>query len=63
LVTPQQNLFNNHKALGYCWHKQKNKWMAQIQLDGRHINLGYFVNEEDARNAYLDAKLKYHKIP
>ena len=39
-----------------------NKWKAQIRLDGKLKHLGYFVNEEDARNAYLNAKLIYHKI-
>jgi len=62
LVTHQQNNFNRTKALGYCWNKQMNKWMAKIALDGRRIHLGYFVIEEDARNAYLNAKLKYHEI-
>lgn len=61
LVNPQQNAFNT-KALGYYWHKQKNRWMAKIQIDGRSIYLGHFVNPEDARQAYLDAKLKYHII-
>ena len=60
LVNNQQNQFNRPKALGYCWNKRRNKWMAQIQLDDRHIHLGYFVNFEDARQTYLDAKLKYH---
>jgi hypothetical protein len=63
LVNNQQNHFNHTKALGYYWNKQNNKWQAQIQLDGRIIYLGCFVNEEDARKAYLDAKLIHHKIP
>jgi hypothetical protein len=62
LVTHQQNQHNRTKALGYSWHKQNNKWKAKIKLDGRTINLGYFINESDARQAYLDAKLKYHII-
>jgi hypothetical protein len=61
LVNNQQNQFNT-TALGYCWNKQMNKWKAQIRLDGKLKHLGYFVNEEDARNAYLNAKLIYHKI-
>ena len=62
LVTHQQNQHNYTKALGYSWHKQHNKWMAKIGIDGRGIHLGYFVNPEDARQAYLDAKSKYHKF-
>lgn len=63
LVTNQQNEFNNPKAKGYSWCKQSNKWHARIQLDGRLIHLGIFVNPEEARKAYLDAKLIHHKIP
>jgi hypothetical protein len=62
LVNNQQNHFNQTKALGYCWNKQLKKWQAKIKLDGRDIHLGLFVNEEDARKSYLDAKLKYHQI-
>ena len=62
LATHQQNQHNQTKALGYYWNKQDNKWQAQIQLDGRQIYLGRFVNEFDAHQSYLDAKLKYHKI-
>ena len=61
LVNNQQNGFNT-KALGYYWHKPAKKWVAQIKLDGRDIYLGLFVNPEDARQAYLDAKSKYHKF-
>ena len=59
-ATVQENSFNTN-AKGCSWHKQKNKWKAQIQLDGKSIYLGCFVKEEDARNAYLVAKEKYHK--
>ena len=62
LVTNQQNAFNT-KALGYSWNKQKNKWQSEICIDGRNIYLGSFVNSEDARQAYLDAKLVHHQIP
>jgi hypothetical protein len=63
LVTHQQNQHNQTKALGYYWDKQNNKWKARIGIDGRTIYLGLFVNEEDARKAYLDAKLIHHQIP
>ena len=38
------------------------KWHAQIKLNGKSIHLGYFDKEEDAKNAYLKAKLIYHKL-
>ena len=61
IVTQQQNMFNIN-AKGYVWRKQANKWQSQIKADGKHINLGYFEKEEDARQSYLVAKEKYHII-
>ena len=63
LVTPQQNQHNHTKAKGYSWNKQHNKWHAGIYLDRRKIHLGLFDVESEARQAYLDAKIIYHKIP
>ena len=61
-VTHQQNQWNQAKAKGYHWDKRRKKWFTQIQLNGNHIFLGYFDLEEDARNAYLEAKEVYHII-
>jgi hypothetical protein len=61
-VTHQQNSFNIKKAKGYYWDKLKNKWHSQIQLNGKQIHLGLFNTEDDAHNAYLQAKQKYHII-
>lgn len=60
-VTHQQNGFNA-KAKGYCFHKKSNKFMSKITLNGKAIYLGIFNTEEEARQAYLDAKKKYHII-
>jgi len=62
VVTNQQNQFNRSGVKGYYWHKRCNKWAAQITLNGNHHFLGQFEKEEDARNAYLEAKPKYHVI-
>ena len=62
VVTPQENNFNFQKAKGYSWDKSRNKWIATIQLEKKHIYLGRYNTEEEARNAYLQAKLKYHII-
>lgn len=63
LVNNQQNQFNQTKAKGYCWDKHKNKWKAKLSVNNRNIHVGHFDNPEDARQAYLDAKLVHHKIP
>jgi len=61
LVSHHQNQFNT-SAKGYYWNKQSQKWSAHIKLDGKKIHLGLFEKEDDARQAYLIAKEKYHII-
>jgi len=43
-------------AKGCYWHKTKKKWQAQISIDGKYKYLGYFDNEHDAHQAFLEAK-------
>jgi hypothetical protein len=62
LVTHQQNNFNRTKAKGYGWNKRVRKWHAQIKIDGKQQFLGNFDSEEDAHNAYLEAKERLHII-
>ena len=59
VVTHSQNQWNQN-AKGYCFCKATGKYQAQIKVDGKKKHLGYFVSEDDARNAYLIAKEKYH---
>ena len=61
-VTNQENAWNRPKSKGYSWHKHKKKWQAHIGVDGKTIYLGAFIKEEDARNAYLEAKKIHHII-
>lgn len=58
--TRNQDYYDNAK--GYFWDKRANKWRAYIRVDGKKIHLGYFIHEEDARQAYQEAKEKYHNI-
>ena len=60
-VNKQQNQHNKNIGKGYSWFNKRNRWGARIRLDGKLIHLGYFIKEEDARQAYLDAKKIYHK--
>jgi hypothetical protein len=60
-VTIQENTFNS-KSKGYSWHKSKQKYQAQICVNGVQKYLGLFVKEEDAIKARADAKEKYHPI-
>ena len=62
ILTQQQNLFNT-KAKGYTWSNLHNKWQSQIMINNKQKSLGRFENEEDAHQAYLNAKELYHKLP
>jgi len=62
-ITKRKNNFNRKNVKGYDYHKGRNKcWCARIEVDGKRINLGYFYTEEEAKQAYLDAKKIYHII-
>jgi hypothetical protein len=60
-VTKQQNSFNTN-AKGYCWSKKSKKWVSYICINYKQIYLGLYNTEEEARQAYLNAKEKYHII-
>ena len=62
ITTIQGNQHNHTTAKGYYWDKQKKKYHASIGLNGKNIYLGLYDTEEEARQAYLDAKPIYHKL-
>ena len=47
------------KYIGVGWHKRVGKWCSKIWIKGKRKHLGYFDNEEDARDAYQNA---LHKL-
>ena len=65
-ITPQQNnqkrkTINGRIVKGYYLTKY-GTYEAQITVDCKKIYLGSFHTEEEARQAYLDGKLKYHNV-
>lgn len=67
LATQSQNCMNRAKAkgrsskyMGVFREKNGRPWRARIRVEGRIISLGRYDKEEDARDAYRDAKIKYH---
>jgi group I intron endonuclease len=48
----QINAPSSSKYVGVCWNNDDKKWRSQIKLQGKKINLGSFVKEEDAALAY-----------
>ena len=35
-----------------CWKKQNNTWTAQLKMNTKTMNLGYFNDEKDAARAF-----------
>lgn len=60
VVSAHENTHNQTKAKGYTWNKSTNKWKAQIKINGKYIYLGEYHTPEEARAAYLAAKLIHH---
>ena len=59
-VTCRQNQQNQHIAKtsqypGVHWHKKINRWVSRIKVNGIRRNLGVYVNEKDAFEAYCKA--------
>ncbi len=55
--TGKKHLKHSSKYTGVCWSNVAKKWQASININRKHVYLGYFVNEEDAAEAY-NKKLK-----
>lgn len=58
-LKPQRN--NTSGFLGVGWNKQNKRWKAQITVDNQTKHLGHYDTPEEAHEAYLAAKRKYHK--
>jgi|CXWL01.1.fsa_nt_gi hypothetical protein len=51
---------NNLTGLkGVCFYKDR--YIARIQVNGKNMYLGCFINKEDAYNAYCNASKEHHK--
>lgn len=60
ICTSRQNSRNTN-AIGVTWHKDREKWVAQIMVNYKQINLGYYIDKEDALKARKKAEIKYFK--
>lgn len=52
----------NRNSKGYYKNSKANTWFSTIMFEGKKLYLGSFKTEEEARQAYLEAKSKYHII-
>lgn len=57
-ATIQQNQFNHTLSIknkstikGVFWYKEKQKWRAQIWIDGKNIHIGFYNTLEEAKTA------------
>lgn len=64
VITTRQNTSKDRfrkkytsKYIGVYWHKHAKKWHSSIGVGSKTIHIGYFNDELDAHNAYLN-KLK-----
>lgn len=51
---------NKSGVVGVCYNKRMDKWETYISIDKKQINLGYYINKEDAIMARLEAEAKYY---
>ena len=58
--TRNQKRKSDSHLKGVTWHKDCNKWGAQIMVDYKNIFLGLYNSEEEAHKAYCEASKKYH---
>lgn len=47
------------RYVGVYWYKPTKKWVAQIGINGKRVRLGYYINEEGARDAYKKALVEH----
>lgn len=66
ICTQQENQFNHSVhcnntsgSTGVYWHKNTNKWIAQIVVNGEHRYLGGYKSKEEATNARKQAEIEY----
>lgn len=52
---------NTSGVIGIAWDKSRNKWVSSIYFGGKNINLGRFINKDEAIKVRLKAEAKYFK--
>lgn len=50
---------NSSGSTGVVWHRRDKKWQARISVNGKRVQIGYFDNYDDAREAYNERRVKF----
>lgn len=45
---------------GVSWSKHANKWLSRIMVNGKSLHLGYFIDKDEAIEAYKQAAIIHH---
>jgi hypothetical protein len=45
---------------GVLFSKQKRKWQARLQLNGKQIHLGFFLTPEEAHDSWRQGAIQYY---
>ena len=66
IITNRENLSKDKKNgtskyTGVSWSKSRNKWIAEITINGKGKHLGYFIDEYVAHLVYEKALKMYHE--
>lgn len=57
------NKSNTSGHIGVTWHKTNKKWRTVLKVDGKNKFIGYFLNIEEASEAYKKArKIEVNKL-
>lgn len=59
-IRKPQNREQKSKFLGARWCSTRQKWKAAIRVDRKEKWLGYFDTDQEASEAFIAAKRKYH---
>jgi hypothetical protein len=60
IVNNSENQQNRPLTKGYTWSKTSQKYRSLIKVNNKLIHLGYYDTIDEAREAYLIGKEKYH---
>lgn len=56
-----ENMRNRKKCAGVDFYRRTSRWRAHITFNGRHLHLGYYATEGEARDARRKAELFFFK--